>query len=91
MANYGVHVVLGTCMLSIVPMHTTYVYLRRSEVLECFRRRELLEWTAFQMSYEEVLRAGLPDCPATDVFVTDTELGREQWEDLRKRVIEHVG
>ena len=60
------------------------------EVLECFKRHELLEWKSFQINYEEVLRAGLPDCPATDVFAMDTELGKEQWEDLRKRVIEHV-
>ena len=61
-----------------------------SEVLECFKRTELLQWTSFQISYEEVLREGVPDCSATDVFATGTELGKEQWEDLRKRVIEHV-
>ena len=32
----------------------------------------------------------MPDCSATEVFVSDTELGKHQWEDLRKRVIEHV-
>ena len=42
------------------------------------------------MSYGAALREGVADCPATDVFATDVELGREQWEDLRKRVIEHV-
>ena len=60
------------------------------EVLECFKRRELLQWTEFLVKYEEVLREGLPDCSATEVFATDTELGKQQWEDLRKRVIEHV-
>ena len=61
-----------------------------SEVLGCFKRRELLQWTSFQMNYEEVLREGVPDCSATNVFTTGTGLGKEQWEDLRKRVIEHV-
>ena len=42
------------------------------------------------MSYGVALREGVPDCPATGVFTADEELGREQWEDLRKRVIEHV-
>ena len=60
------------------------------EVLECFKRRELLQWTEFLVSYEEVLREGTPDCSTTDVFATATELGKQQWEDLRKRVIEHV-
>jgi 26S proteasome regulatory subunit N5 len=59
------------------------------EVLECFKRRELLQWAGFLVKYEEVLREGMPDCSATEVFVTDTELGKQQWEDLRKRVIEH--
>ena len=61
-----------------------------SKVLECFKRHELLDWTTFQMSYGAALREGVADCPATDVFAADVELGREQWEDLRKRVIEHV-
>ncbi|CAI8038716.1 26S proteasome non-ATPase regulatory subunit 12 [Geodia barretti] len=60
------------------------------EVLECFKRRELLQWTEFLVKYEEVLREGMPDCSATEVFVSDTELGKHQWEDLRKRVIEHT-
>lgn len=68
-------------------MHDLFSY---SEVLECFKRSELLQWTSFQISYEEILREGVPDCSATDVFATGTELGKEQWEDLRKRVIEHV-
>ena len=42
------------------------------------------------MNYGVVLREGVPDCPATGVFSADEEIGREQWEDLRKRVIEHV-
>jgi 26S proteasome regulatory subunit N5 len=58
-------------------------------VLGCFKQRELLDWTTFQMNYGVVLREGVPDCPTTGVFAADEELGRLQWEDLRKRVIEH--
>ena len=70
-------------------MYITFDGIVCSEVLECFRRHELLEWTLFQTKYGLVLQEGVPDCPATDVF-TDSELGKEHWEDLRKRVIEHV-
>ena len=59
-------------------------------MLGCFKQRELLDWTTFQMNYGVVLREGVPDCPTTGVFAADEELGRLQWEDLRKRVIEHV-
>ena len=61
-----------------------------SEVLECFRRHELLEWTLFETQYGQALRERLGECPATDVFALDTELGAVHWEHLRKRVIEHV-
>ena len=62
------------------------------EILQCFRRQELLDWSSFQQSYAPVLREGLlpEDCPATAVFTPDTPLGEEHWKDLRKRVIEHV-
>lgn len=60
------------------------------EVLECFRRQELLDWHTFQSTYGPVLREGVSDGPATDVFPPGTEIGEKHWEDLRKRVVEHV-
>lgn len=60
------------------------------EILESFRRQELLDWDTFQSRYGPALREGAEDGPATTVFVPDTELGERQWQDLRKRVIEHV-
>ena len=63
--------------------------VRFREVLECFRRNELLNWEWFESTYSPSLRDGTPDCPATVVFGAD-EVGRAQWEDFRKRVIEHV-
>lgn len=73
-----------------ISQYVHYLSLPPSEVLECFKRRELLDWATFQSKYGVALREGVPDCPATGVFAADEELGREQWEDLRKRVIEHV-
>ena len=32
----------------------------------------------------------MSDGPATAVFQAGSELGEQQWEDFRKRVIEHV-
>lgn len=88
------HAIVDEFLVSECSIHNVYVYelsiLVCRQVLECFKRRELLKWSEFQLKYEEVLREGLPDCPATEVFISDTELGKQQWEDLRKRVIEHV-
>ena len=58
-------------------------------MLECFRRNELLNWEGFESTYGPSLRDGTDDCPATAVFGTD-EVGQRQWDDFRKRVIEHV-
>lgn len=60
------------------------------EVLECFRRNELLEWKLFESTYGPSLREGVMDGPAPAVFAVGQEVGEKQWEDFRKRVIEHV-
>jgi len=59
------------------------------EVLDCFRRDELLDWASFQAKYGPSLREGVSDGPAPSVFGAD-EVGEKQWDDFRKRVIEHV-
>ena len=59
-------------------------------MLECFKRQELLDWSGFQLGFGPALREGVSDGPATAVFQTGSELGEQQWEDFRKRVIEHV-
>ena len=58
--------------------------------MELFRRDELLDWSEFEATFGPVLRAGIEDGPATAVFQLDAALGERQWEDFRKRVIEHV-
>ena len=60
------------------------------EVLECFRREELLEWGWFESNYAPPLRQGTADGPAPAVFAMGDEMGEKQWGDFRKRVIEHV-
>ena len=60
------------------------------EVVELFRRDELLDWGEFEATYGPVLRDGVEDGPATTVFQRGDMLGDQQWEDFRKRVIEHV-
>ena len=58
--------------------------------MDCFHRRELLNWNAFNASYGPVLRDGTEDEPATDVFATGTEDGERRWQDFKKRVVQHV-
>lgn len=59
-------------------------------MLECFRREELLGWELFESTYGPSLREGVKDGPAPAVFAMESETGEKQWEDFRKRVIEHV-
>ncbi|XP_064405875.1 26S proteasome non-ATPase regulatory subunit 12-like [Halichondria panicea] len=59
------------------------------EVLECFRREELLDWSDFQAQYGPSLRIGGPDLPPTLTFQPGDEIAEKRWEDFRKRVIEH--
>ena len=60
------------------------------EVVELFRRDELLDWSEFEATFGPVLRDGTEDGPATAVFPREHALGERHWEDFRKRVIEHV-
>lgn len=60
------------------------------EVLECFRKDELLKWSWFESTFVPCLRDGVTDGPAPSVFSRSSEIGENQWEDFRKRVVEHV-
>ena len=46
-----------------------------------------MQWTHIRKVYESELRTA-PS--ATGVFDQETEEGNKRWEDLRKRVVEHV-
>jgi len=58
--------------------------------LDSFIRVELLDWNNFQASYSHTLRMGSTEEPATDVLQLSTEEGDKHWEELRKRIVEHV-
>ena len=47
-------------------------------------------WSWFQTTYSPTLRDGVTDGPVPSVFSREGEVGDDQWEDFRKRVIEHV-
>ncbi len=49
-----------------------------------------MNWDDVQNTYTVVLRHGTDEEPATGVFTVGTEDGEERWDDLRKRVVEHV-
>lgn len=59
------------------------------EVLDCFTRVELLNWSNFQVSYGDVLRMGSSEEPATDVLQPNSDDGDKHWEELRKRIVEY--
>ena len=75
---------------SVCRYHIADAIVPFREVLECFKRQELLDWSGFQSRFGPALREGVSDGPATAVFQAGSELGEQQWEDFRKRVIEHV-
>ena len=49
-----------------------------------------MNWDAVEEKYSSVLKEGTMEEPASGVFTLETEDGEERWQDLRKRVIEHV-
>ena len=46
-----------------------------------------MRWSHIKEVYESELRTG---SSATGVFEQATDEGKKRWEDLRKRVVEHV-
>ena len=57
--------------------------------MKCFTTPELMRWQQVCAIYEKELKQGTTENPPTDVF-TETEQGKQRWEDLRVRVVEHV-
>ena len=65
-----------------------FVYnLSIRDLLKCFTTAELMRWSYIKEVYEAELRTG-PS--ATGVFEEHTDEGKKRWEDLQKRVVEHV-
>ncbi|EDO29191.1 predicted protein [Nematostella vectensis] len=55
------------------------------ELLKCFTTSELMNWAHVQQQYGPELHGS-----ALGVFDTNTDNGKKRWDDLRKRVVEHV-
>jgi len=58
-------------------------------LLEQFTNLELIEQKRFSELYEAELKRDTENSKATDVFNDKTDLGRQRWADLKKRVVEH--
>ena len=59
-------------------------------MIKNFTTHELIHWVRFKELYETELCQGSEANPCTDVFVRTTEQGKKRWDDLKKRVVEHV-
>lgn len=60
------------------------------ELLKMFINPELIQWSALVSIYENILKLGTDQFPATDVFNPNIEEGRGRWKELKNRVVEHV-
>jgi len=58
-------------------------------LLEQFTNLELIEQKKFSELYEAELKKGTKTSRPTSVFDDLSELGRQRWSDLKKRVVEH--
>ena len=59
----------------------------RRELLKLFTTKEIMRWKELLQIYEPELRAAFP---GNQIFSTSTDDGKQRWEDLKKRVVEHV-
>lgn len=59
------------------------------ELLQLFITPELIKRSCLCEYYEQELKIGSADNPATDVFKPDAEDGIKRWQDLKNRVVEH--
>ncbi|XP_074602360.1 regulatory particle non-ATPase 5 isoform X1 [Brevipalpus obovatus] len=59
-----------------------------TDVLKFFTTSELIDWRGFVRGFEDILRTGSTDCPATAVYGF-SDMGKKRWKDLKSRVVEH--
>lgn len=59
------------------------------ELLEKFRRQELIHWKEIEKNFEQDLKVGSKDDPPTKVFPS-TPQGQKRWKHFKERVVEHV-
>ena len=58
-------------------------------LLDQFINQELIDQKKLVQLYGPELKQGSKDSPPTSVFNEKSEEGRQRWEDLKKRVVEH--
>jgi len=58
-------------------------------LLQCFKTQELIHWKNILKNFENELKNGTVDDPATNVFAKNED-GIKRWEDFKARVVEHV-
>ena len=59
------------------------------ELLQRFKTQELIHWKDILKNFENELKNGTKDDPATTVFSKNDD-GKKRWEDFKVRVVEHV-
>jgi len=57
--------------------------------LQRFKTQELIHWKDILKNFENELKNGTTDDPATNVFIKNED-GNKRWEDFKARVVEHV-
>ena len=57
--------------------------------MQRFKTQELIHWKDILRNFENELKNGTQNDPATNVFAK-TEDGNKRWEDFKIRVVEHV-
>ncbi len=56
------------------------------DLLQLFKTQELIHWKDLLKNFENELKNGANNDPATNVFIKNDE----RWEDFKARVVEHV-
>lgn len=51
---------------------------------------ELIRWAGLCNTFEKDLKQGTLNVAPTKVFTPGSEFGDKRWDDLKKRVVEHV-
>lgn len=59
-----------------------------SELIKLLKTDEVINWRSIIEHFEQDLKVGDPNFPATDAF--KSEEGAKRWSDFKTRIVEHV-
>ena len=76
-----IHIILKEKTLLEIPKYKS--------LLDQFINQELIDQKKLVQLYGPELKQGSKDSPPTSVFNEKTEEGKQRWDDLKKRVVEH--